>query len=147
MKKQEKYFELCNYKRQKTMIRQDYLIRMIQEIFAAITNLILRRKRLNQADWEEYESTARQILGVTPEQLAQMDGGRLLDQYQDEQDGIEKIELAAMMMLKMAEDTKDIVPKARLQQEGVALLKYVQTHGKTYSLPRELLIQFLESRH
>lgn len=129
------------------MIRQDYIIRMIQEIFAAITNLILRRKRLNQADWEEYESTARQILGVTPEQLAQMDSERLLEQYQDEQDGIEKIELAAMMMLKMAEDTKDIVPKARLQQEGVALLKYVQAHGKTYSLPRELLIQFLESRH
>ena len=129
------------------MIRQDYLIRMIQEIFAAIANLILRRKRISQTDWKEYESTARQILGMTPEQLAQMDCERLLAQYQDEQDRIDKIELAAMMMLKMAEDTEATVPKARLQQEGVALLKYVQTHGKTYSLPRELLIQFLESRH
>ena len=26
------------------------------------------------------------------------------------------------------------------------LLKYVQEHGNTYSLPRNLLIQFLESR-
>lgn len=129
------------------MIRQDYLIRMIQEIFAAIVNLILRRKRISQTDWEEYESTARQILGVTPEQLAQMECEELLDQYHEDKDGIEKIELAAMMMLKMAEDTEDIVPKARLQQEGVILLKYVQAHGKTYSLPRELLIQFLESRH
>lgn len=129
------------------MIRQDYLIRMIQEIFAAIANLLLRRKRISQSDWEEYESTARQILGVTPEQLAQMESEELLAQYHEDKDGIEKIELAAMMMLKMAEDTKDIVPKARLQQEGVSLLKYVQTHGKTYSLPRELLIQFLESRH
>lgn len=120
---------------------------MIQEIFAAIVNLILRRKRISQTDWEEYESTARQILGVTPEQLAQMECEELLDQYHEDKDGIEKIELAAMMMLKMAEDTEDIVPKARLQQEGVTLLKYVQAHGKTYSLPRELLIQFLESRH
>lgn len=129
------------------MIRQDYLIRMIQEIFAAIVNLILRRKRISQTDWEEYESTARQILGVTPEQLAQMECEELLDQYHEDKDGFEKIELAAMMMLKMAEDTEDIVPKARLQQKGVTLLKYVQAHGKTYSLPRELLIQFLESRH
>ena len=129
------------------MIRQDYLIRMIQEIFAAIVNLILRRKRISQTDWEEYESTARQILGVTPEQLAQMKCEELLNQYHEDKDGIEKIDRPAMMMLKMAEDTEDIVPKARLQQEGVTLLKYVQAHGKTYSLPRELLIQFLESRH
>ena len=54
--------------------------------------------------------------------------------------------LAAMMLLKMAEDTESIVPKARLRQEGLYLLKYVQEHGNTYSLPRNLLIQFLESR-
>ena len=39
------------------MIRQDYIIRMIQEIFAAIANLILRRKHISKSDWEEYEST------------------------------------------------------------------------------------------
>lgn len=48
------------------MIRQDYIIRMIQEIFAAIANLILRRKHISKSDWEEYESTARQVLEVTP---------------------------------------------------------------------------------
>lgn len=72
------------------MIRQDYIIRMIQEIFAAIANLLLRRKRISQTDWEEYESTARQILGVTPEQLAQMECKELLDQYHEDKDGIEK---------------------------------------------------------
>ena len=50
------------------MIRQDYIIRMIQEIFAAIANLILRRKHISKSDWEEYESTARQVLEVTPQQ-------------------------------------------------------------------------------
>ena len=50
-------------------------------------------------------------------------------------------------LLKMAEDTESLVPKARLRQEGLYLLKYVQEHGNTYSLPRNLLIQFLESRN
>lgn len=129
------------------MIRQDYIIRMIQEIFAAIANLILRRKHISKSDWEEYESTARQVLEVTPQQLEEMDGQTILEKYSQGKDGMEKTELAAMMLLKMAEDTKNIVPKARLRQEGLYLLKYVQEHGKTYSLPRNLLIQFLESRN
>lgn len=78
MKNQEKYFELCNRKL-KTMIRQDYIIRMIQEIFAAIANLILRRKHISKSDWEEYESTARQVLEVTPQQLEEMDGQTILE--------------------------------------------------------------------
>lgn len=129
------------------MIRQDYIIRMIQEIFAAIANLILRRKHISKSDWEEYESTARQVLEVTPQQLEEMDGQTILEKYSQEKDGMEKTELAAMMLLKMAEDTANLVPKARLRQEGLYLLKYVQGHGNTYSLPRNLLIQFLESRN
>lgn len=129
------------------MIRQDYIIRMIQEIFAAIANLILRRKHISKSDWEEYESTARQVLEVTPQQLEEMDGQTILEKYSQEKDGIEKTELAAMMLLKMAEDTENIVPKTRLRQEGLYLLKYVQEHGNIYSLPRNLLIQFLESRN
>lgn len=128
------------------MIRQDYIIRMIQEIFAAIANLILRRKNISQPDWEEYESTARQVLDVTLQQLEGMDGHTILEKYSHEQDGIEKTELAAMLLLKMAEDTENIVPKSRLRQEGLYLLKYVQEHENTYSLPRKLLIQFLESK-
>lgn len=126
------------------MIRQDYIIRMIQEIFAAIANLILRRKHISKSDWEEYESTARQVLEVTPQQLEEMDGQTILEKYSQEKDGMEKTELAAMMLLKMAEDTANLVPKARLRQEGLYLLKYVQEHGNT---PRNLLIQFLESRN
>ena len=71
----------------------------------------------------------------------------VLEKYSQEKDGMEKTELAAMMLLKMAEDTENLVPKARLRQEGLYLLKYVQEHGNTYSLPRNLLIQFLESKN
>jgi hypothetical protein len=78
--------------------------------------------------------------------LEEMDGQTILEKYSQEKDGIEKTELAAMMLLKMAEDTENIVPKARLRQEGLYLLKYVQEHGNTYSLPRNLLIQFLHAK-
>lgn len=101
------------------MIRQDYIIRMIQEIFAAIANLILRRKHISKSDWEEYESTARQVLEVTPQQLEEMDGQTILEKYSQEKDGMEKTELAAMMLLKMAEDTENLVPKARLRQMNI----------------------------
>ena len=80
------------------MIRQDYIIRMIQEIFAAIANLILRRKHISKSDWEEYESTARQVLEVTPQQLEEMDGQTILEKYSQEKDGMEKTELAASWM-------------------------------------------------
>ena len=86
------------------------------------------------------------VLEVTPQQLEEMDGQTILEKYSQEKDGIEKTELAAMMLLKMAEDTENIVPKARLRQEGLYLLKYVQEHGNTYSLPRNLLIQFLHAK-
>ena len=67
------------------MIRQDYIIRMIQEIFAAIANLILRRKHISKSDWEEYESTARQVLEITPQQLEEMDGQTILEKYSQKQ--------------------------------------------------------------
>ena len=92
------------------MIRQDYIIRMIQEIFAAIANLILRRKHISKSDWEEYESTARQVLEVTPQQLEEMDGQTILEKYSQEKDGMEKTELAAIFSSIMAEDTENLVP-------------------------------------
>ena len=44
------------------MIKQDYLIRMIQEIVALLVNALLRRKRIRQEDWSEYDAMASQLL-------------------------------------------------------------------------------------
>ena len=104
-------------------------------IFLSMTCLLL----LAFGSCQDYKTYAQQ--------LEEMDGQTILEKYSQEKDGMEKTELAAMMLLKMAEDTENLVPKARLRQEGLYLLKYVQEHGNTYSLPRNLLIQFLESKN
>lgn len=126
------------------MIKQDYLIRIIQEIFTAIANMLLKRKKITQKEWSEYEDTAPKILGVNMMQLQTMRAEDILSLY-DTQADLEKIELAAMVMLKIADETKDdLLLKTKLQQDGLNLLEYVQTHGTTYSLQRQLLINLLK---
>ncbi len=126
------------------MIKQDYLIRIIQEIFTAIANMLLKRKKITQKEWSEYEDTAQKILGVNMMQLQTMRAEDILSLY-DTQTDLEKIELAAMVMLKIADETKDdLLLKTKLQQDGLNLLEYVQTHGTTYSLQRQLLINLLK---
>ena len=60
---------------------------------------------------------------------------------------IEKLELAAVNMLKLAEEVDEDNPllKSRLRQEGTQLLKYIQQHSGNYSLQREFLIGLLEA--
>lgn len=127
------------------MIKQDYLIRIIQEIFTAIANMLLKRKKITQKEWSEYEDTAQKILGgVNMMQLQTMRAEDILSLY-DTQADLEKIELAAMVMLKIADETEDdLLLKTKLQQDGLSLLEYVQTHGTTYSLQRQLLINLLK---
>ena len=126
------------------MIKQDYLIRIIQEIFTAIANMLLKLKEITQKERSEYEDTAQKILGVNMMQLQTMRAEDLLSLY-DTQADLEKIELAAMIMLKIADETKDdLLLKTKLQQDGLNLLEYVQTHGTTYSLQRQLLINLLK---
>ena len=37
------------------MIKQDYLLRMIQEIISLIANAILNKKKIRQQEWVEYD--------------------------------------------------------------------------------------------
>lgn len=58
------------------MIKQDYLIRIIQEIFTAIANMLLKRKKITQKEWSEYEDTAQKILGGKHDATANHEGRR-----------------------------------------------------------------------
>ncbi len=53
------------------MIKQDYLIRMIQEIISLIVNAILNKKKFRKDEWTEYDGddTAHQFDDLTPEEL------------------------------------------------------------------------------
>ena len=128
------------------MIKQDYLIRMIQQVISAIVEALLHRKPMRKQEWEEYEGIARQVLGFSTEELRTMDIQEVLTRYEHDKDQMDKIELAAMVLLKIADDTEsDPVLKAKFRQDGTALLEYVQRHGHTYSLQREMLIAMLKN--
>ena len=128
------------------MIKQDYLLRMIQEIISLIANAILNKKKIRQQEWVEYDCLTGQILGFPAEQLIGMDMQELIEQYEGDPDRMGKIELAAMTLLKMSDETDadHLLQKAKLRQEGMELLKYVQKAGNTFSIQRVALINLLE---
>mgnify|MGYP006361952419 FL=1 len=128
------------------MIKQDYLLRMIQEIITLLINALLNRQKIRKESWVEYDDITRQILGVPSENLVDMSAEEIIDRYQDDPNQMGKTELAAMTMLKIADEMVDehLVQKSRLKQDGLALLEYVQTKGDTYSIQRMALIAMLK---
>ena len=128
------------------MIKQDYLLRMIQEIITLLINALLNRQKIRKESWVEYDDITRQILGVPSENLVDMSAEEIIDRYQDDPNQMGKTELAAVTMLKISDEMGDeqLVLKSRLNQDGLALLEYVQTRGDTFSIQRMALIAMLK---
>ena len=128
------------------MIKQDYLLRMIQEIITLLINALLNRQKLRKESWVEYDDITRQILGVPSENLVNMSADEIIDRYKDDPNQMGKTELAAVTMLKISDEMGDeqLVQKSRLKQDGLALLEYVQTKGDTFSIQRVALIAQLK---
>ena len=115
------------------MIKQDYLIRMIQEIITLIVNALLRKKKYRWNEWVEYDGLSRQILGFPTDQLMSMNTQELIDRYKGDPNEMGKIELAAMTMLKISDEMEadDLLRKSKLHQDGLELLKYVQKESNS----------------
>ena len=128
------------------MIKQDYLLRMIQEIITLLINALLNRQKIRKESWVEYDDITRQILGVPSENLVNMSADEIIDRYKDDPNQMGKTELAAVPMLKISDEMGDeqLVLKSRLKQDGLALLKYVQTKGDTFSIQRVALMAMLK---
>ena len=128
------------------MIKQDYLLRMIQEIITLLVNALLNRQKIRKESWVEYDDITRQILELPSENLKDMSADEIIQRYEGDPNQMGKIELAAMTMLKIADEMEgeQLVMKSRLRQEGLALLEYVQTEGDTYSIQRVALIAMLK---
>ena len=128
------------------MIKQDYLLRMIQEIITLLVNALLNRQKIRKESWVEYDDITRQILGVPSENLVDMSADEIIDQYKDDPNQMGKTELAAVTMLKISDEMGDeqLVLKSKLKQDGLALLEYVQTKGDTFSIQRVVLIAQLK---
>ena len=129
------------------MIKQDYLIRMIQEIISLIVNMILNKKKFRKDEWTEYDCLTRQILGLPQEQLQSMNPDELIDHYEGDPNRMGKIELAAMTLLKISDEMEsNILQKSKLRQDGLTLLKYVQKESSTFSIQRTDLIRMIDKR-
>ena len=127
------------------MIKQDYLIRMIQEIISLIVNMILNKKKFRKDEWTEYDCLTRQILGLPQEQLQSMNPDELIDHSEGDPNRMGKIELAAMTLLKISDEMEsNILQKSKLRQDGLTLLKYVQKESSTFSIQRTDLIRMIE---
>lgn len=127
------------------MIKQDYLIRMIQDFISRVAKAILDRKNIRQQDWTEFDMLTQEVLGGSVKELTNMSMEQLVDRYDKEEDKMNRIEFASMYLLKLSEEIEeDMVLKSKFRQDGMWLLKYVQKEDTNYSLQREILIHFLE---
>ena len=128
------------------MIKQDYLLRMIQEIITLLINALLNRQKIRKESWVEYDDITRQILGVPSENLVDMNAEEIIARYQDDPNQMGKTELAAVTMLKISDEMGDeqLVLKSKLKQDALALLEYVQTKGDTFSIQRVALMAMLK---
>ena len=128
------------------MIKQDYFLRMIQEIITLLVNVLLNRQKIRKESWVEYDDITRQILELPSENLKDMTADEIIQRYEDDPNRMGKTELAAMTMLKISDEMEDeqLVMKSRLRQDGLALLEYVQAKGDTYSIQRMALIAMLK---
>ena len=128
------------------MIKQDYLIRMILEIITLIANALLNKQKIRSQNWVEYDCLTRQILEVPSDQLKDMLPEEIIDKYEGDTNRMGKIELAAMTLLKISDELEsdNLLLKSNLKQNGIELLKFVQTQGDTFSLQRMSLISLLE---
>ena len=129
------------------MIKQDYLLRMIQEIIALLVQALLNKRKIAKSSWAEYDNPTTQLLGLPCNDLSQLDTDAIIARYQDNPDKWELCELAAILLLKMSDEmsNEQLVEKSRAKQNGTSLLEYVQAHSPNFSLQRSQLLQLLKS--
>ena len=129
------------------MIKQDYLIRMILEIITLIANALLNKQKIRPQSWVEYDCLTRQILEIPSDQLKDLSPEEIIDKYEGDTNRMGKIELAAMTLLKISDELEadNLLLKCKLKQNGIELLKFVQTQGDTFSIQRMSIISMLET--
>ena len=129
------------------MIKQDYLVRMILEIITLIANALLNKQKIRPQSWVEYDCLTRQILEIPSDQLKDLSPEEIIDKYEGDTNRMGKIELAAMTLLKISDELEadNLLLKSKLKQNGIELLKFVQTQGDTFSIQQMSIISMLET--
>ena len=124
------------------MIQKDYIVRMIEKIISLLVEALLQKRKLENNEIDEYKDVTKQILGMTPSDLVNYSPESIIDKYSCLPESAGRIELAALIMIMISNelDEGNILQKARLEQNGVGLLKYLQQNSGTFSFQREEII-------
>ena len=119
---------------------------MILEIITLIANALLNKQKIRPQSWVEYDCLTRQILEIPSDQLKDLSPEEIIDKYEGDTNRMGKIELAAMTLLKISDELEadNLLLKSKLKQNGIELLKFVQTQGDTFSIQRMSIISILE---
>ena len=126
------------------MIKQDYIIRMIQEIISSIAAALLKKKETSIDKMNEYNNITKQLTGMDFTELLDIDTNYIKDKYSATDDDFSKLELMAVSMILISDNTEnDLLLKARLRQNGKDLLEYVHHNSKDFSIQREAIIKML----
>jgi hypothetical protein len=111
------------------MIKSDYLIRQLAQLIQALTALILRSEKLLPEEKIDLLKQSCELLGLKKEDLSTLSCEQLIDLFSRQSFGLEKLEMAAYILLQNQQKTK-----------AKQLLSHVDQHSNCYSLDREIIL-------
>ena len=122
------------------MLKKDYLIRQIHELVRVLFELLLKSKGNSQKEEKEIFNQAYSFLNLTKEDLLERSSDQIIELFENETLGLEKLELVGFLLFnefKFADDFKD----EYLLQLSKDILTYVDRHSDSYSLERQMVFQ------
>jgi len=120
------------------MLKKDYLIRQIHELVRVLFELLLKTKENPQKEEREIFNQAYSFLNLTKDDLISRTSGQIIELFENETLGLEKLELLGFLLFnefKFADDFKD----EYLLHLSKDILTYVDQHSDSYSLERQMI--------
>jgi hypothetical protein len=114
------------------MIKSDYLIRQLAQLIQALIELIFRSEKLLPEEKIDLSKQACKLLELKEADLLILSGDQLIDLFSQQPLGLEKLEIAAYVLLLNQQ-------KMKAQQ----LLFYVDQYSDCYSLNRKIILDKL----
>ena len=127
------------------MIKQDYLLRLIQEVMRAIS-MILHGKKNEEEKQKELDKCYQTFLGKDKTFFLSKNLEELTHTFSEEPEANQmmKLEALATIMEGDAQLTTNSEEQYKLTIKALYLLEYVSQWERTYSIERELKIMKLK---
>lgn len=119
------------------MIRKDFLMCQISQLIQSLIDFLLKRKTVfEDEDAVQYIKTGLSLIKMDENLLFTSSADLIIDRFAEEDCGLEKIEMAAYLLL-LDEEKRAIDHKLTVKK----LLTYVKECSPNYSLGREKILK------